>query len=212
MAVTKPVAFDRVQLRVVCWTADQISVNVLDYVVREPVITGGATLQEIASAASAAFATPFKEFMAAAANYAGVSAQDLTTPVSVPYSSTDGAGPGTADEGLAPRQVSGLIRKRTLLGGRSNRGRIYVAFPALDWVTSGGSVHAAGLEKLNAIAAAVGEGLTIVGVGGTTNMDMVIWHRTGPVDYTLVQSLEGVGQWATQRKRGQFGRPNSLPF
>lgn len=212
MAVTKPVAFDHVQVRVVCYTPTQVSENVLDYVVRSPVITLGATLQEIAAALATTFQADFKAFMPSVARFRGVSAQDLSNPVSVPYTDATKDGAGTNGALLAPTQTSGLIQKRTLSGGRKNRGRIYVGFPSQANIAGTGGMNGAGLTLLANIQDTIDVSQTIVGAGGTTTLDLVVWHRGGAFDYTLVNQLVAVGEWATQRRRGQFGRINVTPF
>jgi hypothetical protein len=212
MAVTKPVAFDHVQVRVVCYTPTQISVNVLDYVVRSPVITFGATLQEMATAISATLGPDYKAWMPSVARYRGVSVQDLTNPVSVPYVSFANDGPGTNGATLAPTQTTGIIQKKTLSGGRANRGRIYAGFPSQANLTATGGMSAGGLGLLANIQDAIDTSQTIVGAGGTTNLDLVVWHRGGAFNYTLVNQLVALGEWATQRRRGQFGRINLPPF
>jgi len=113
---------------------------------------------------------------------------------------------------LAPTQTTGLIRKRSLSGGRANQGRIYVGFPSNDWVSATGGIVAGGITALQDIANAIGNDQTIVGATGTTNLNLAIWYYGGPVDYTLVSSLAVSAQWATQRRRGQFGRRNAPPF
>lgn len=212
MAVTKPVAFDHVQVRVVCYTPTQISVNVLDYVVRSPVITLGATLQEMANALANTFNPDYAAFMPSVARFRGVSVQDLSTPVSVPYTNVAHDTPGTNGATLAPTQTAGIIKKRTLSGGRKNQGRIYIGFPSQANIAASGGMNGAGLALLVNIRDTIDVSQTIVGAGGTTTLDLVVWHRGGPFDYTLVSTMEPEDAWATQRRRGQYGRLNSVPF
>lgn len=212
MAVLKPVAFDHVQVRVVCYTPSQISENVLDYVVRSPVITLGATLQEIASAIATTFHTDYKAFMPSVARFRGVSAQELSNPVSIPYTDSTKDGPGVNGALLAPTQTSGLIRKQTLSGGRSNRGRIYIGLVSQANIAGTGGMNGAGLTLLDNIKDTIDVAQTIVGAGGTTTLDLVVWHRGGAFNYTLVSQLVAASEWATQRRRGQFGRTNVVPF
>lgn len=212
MAVTFPVPFDRVQTRAICYTPQQVSENVLDWIVRSPVITGGASVQEIATALNTTWHAAYKAMMPSVARFRGVSAQDLSSPISNIYFNNAHDGVGTQGVSLAPTQTSFLLRKHTLSGGRSNRGRIYVGFPSLDWVFADGGTTPAALVALLALAAVLGPSQTIVGAGGTTNLDLVIWHRSGPINYTLVDSIRTTTAFATQRRRGQFGRINVPPF
>lgn len=89
-----------------------------------------------------------------------------------------------------------LLRKRTALGGRRNRGRAYIppVFP------SEGSVDAAGViagASLTAIQGFYDSMFT----GSLLNYDRVLFHNEAPFTPTPINLLQFDGLIATQRRR-----------
>lgn len=105
-----------------------------------------------------------------------------------------GIGTGTANSPMAPPNTAWLIRKRTALGGRANRGRCYIPGVLEQQVNEGGQVLSPTLADLQTAANDWLAGLT------TLEMPMVILH-TSSSDPTEVSSLVADPLVATQRRR-----------
>jgi hypothetical protein len=109
--------------------------------------------------------------------------------------SVAGHGPGSRTTASHPPQVQGLIKKLSVVAGRSGRGRIYIADMQEDQVSDAGAVDSSGLAKLQAIADAI---MSMAGIGSWG--DPVILHTAAgaPIDITAMQPE---GKVATQRRR-----------
>lgn len=100
-----------------------------------------------------------------------------------------------------PQNTAVLVQKRTALGGRRNRGRMYLpGFTVETQVTSRGTLDGAALtakqEVINEWAAA----LTTPG-GGLISMPPVILHSEVPAGPTPITEFRVSGVVATQRRR-----------
>lgn len=212
-----PASGDILQVRIGSYTPNQEGLNILHYKVGI-LTTGGATLQEIATTLDGLMSIPYPAWLAIGSRYAGVGVTNITPPRTVEYTSVVNDSPG-AGIGMVPTQVSGLVQIKTFLGGASNRGRIFPPFPGADGVAATGGMNAMGLARLGAIAAAIPVTDTIVGMTGSTQIVLVVLHSTttypGGVATptpTNAVSLKAIPAYATQRRRGQFGRLNAAPF
>lgn len=114
----------------------------------------------------------------------------------IPVLSTSTAVAGTAGTDRLPPNNALLIRKQTGVGGRRNRGRMYLpGIVAESGVDSTGTIS--GLAGLQTIASAwLGD---IVAVAGITQM--VLLHSVGASTPTNVNELVVDGVVATQRRR-----------
>ena len=198
----------------------QLSVNNLDYIVGA---VGGtpATDQDVADQVDAAVAGPYKDLMTAAATYKGVQVSTLlVTPPYLtrtnPVSATTNAGVGVAAGAPLPGQVSGLISLRTARGGRAGRGRSYIGFPGIVHDTGAGNPTAGYVAFLVALADQITVGLSISAGGRTATLVRVVLHTKNK--FEVVPPPDGVtsfvarAKWATQRRRGDFGRLNVSPI
>ena len=108
-------------------------------------------------------------------------------PVGTDTAGTAGGEPGDQ----APPNVAWLLTKRTALGGRANRGRMFIPGPPEAFITASGTMAASALQTaaddfLDALA--------------TTGTPMVILHN-GTGDPTPVTQLISEPRVATQRRR-----------
>lgn len=199
---------DIYQIRIRVIAGVQEAVNVLH--MRTTLEAGnGATPIEIASVLSAEYAPLYKAVLSDSAIYQGVGVQRIRPlPVGVEAFSPIGAGAGVVPDDPLPQQVSGLITLRTSLSGRRQRGRKYIPFPAEFHNDDDVMPSNAYLNGLISLAQEFVSADTIVGALGTTGLNPVIFHRDlGTSD--LVTSAVARATWATQRRRGGFGRPNT---
>lgn len=202
---------DIVQARFYCSKGDQASVTVRHWLTATKIGSGG-TLQDLADKLSTAMAPLFKALINSGATYVGCDTQILFPTLGVPAQSVIGAGVGLTAGDPLPAQTAGLISFRTSLGGRKNRGRCYVPFPTeVDNDASGDPNAAYLVELFNLGAGLVASYNPAGGAGNTNRMDACIYHKSTHTT-TAITSYLRRDRWATQRRRGGFGRPNSTPF
>lgn len=212
-----PVAGDYLQFRVCCYVPTQIALNILHYRVLSTV--GGAMdINQAATAFSSLVAIQYKALMSSQASFRGVGCTNLSVPRTREYAGVANAGVGTAGALNSQTQVSWLIRLRGANAGRKSIGHIYPGFPSQTYVTAAGEQTAAGLIVLTNLASQFGPSLVLTSGANALNMEMVIRNKdlTVPVPKTPtgtdVFQLYPAPLWATQRRRGDFGRANPLPF
>lgn len=212
-----------IQIRI--WTStpdafNQAAVNTIYYQALS-VGASGATDQDIVTQIDSEIATQYKAMMTGAGVYHGVQGQllGLVSPYSALFGmvfSNVNTGPGTVAGAILPTQVSGLISMGTPLAGRRHRGRIYIPFPG-QADDSGQSTPTSGyVTKLNALRNLLFANQNISQGGRTAALLPVIMHskredgtKEAP---TIITSHTSSSLWATQRKRGDFGRPNKSPI
>lgn len=213
---------DFVRVRTYCYldTQFQLSVNNLDYIVGA---VGGnpATDVDVADQVDAAVAGPYKDLMTASCHYRGVqvSTLNVTEPYLTrtnPVSANAGVGAGVATGGPMPGQVSGIISLRSDRGGRAGRGRTYVGFPGVTHDDGAGNPTGAYVTLLLALANQIAVGLSISVGGRTATLARVLLHTKNKFGITPppdgITSFTANAKWATQRRRGDYGRQNSPPI
>lgn len=135
------------------------------------------------------------------------------TPVKVFSSAPRGFGTGAAGDPL-PKQVSGLIAFKTDYAGPKEQGRMYVPFPSEGANTVLGKPTAAYQLLLGTLAQEWIGRDTIVGASGTAEMWPIIWHKeeVGQPNYSEITNVIARPYWATQMRRGDYGRTNLSPI
>lgn len=206
-----PVLNDVLEVTVGTYRPDQWGLNIMHWKVTN-VVGAGASDLAIAAALDATFAPNYKTFSAADVQYWGTRVKKVfPLPATVPQRSVLAAGACLSGPVSLPAQVSGIISGKTAKTGRSQRTRIYLPFPsALFNDPATDRPLAAYLAAQAALVIFLSGADTItVGVNSTT-IEWVVFHRaTGLTDaVTTVQSNQ---KWATQRRRGNYGRPNVPP-
>jgi hypothetical protein len=218
---TNILAGDLVALRVFCTSQEQASVNTFHYGVTE-VGSGSGTDLDMAEAFDTLIAGAYQDILCTTASYNGVQAQiilrDPTTifmPASV--SSTVGAGPGLVSGNELPRQVCGLISWKTALAGRKNRGRTYFPFPPVSFDTGLGVPSSTAQGLYGAISTLAFDFVSLPASG--LHFQLSLFHRNFPAGtppipstYDPIVAATQVDKWATQRRRGSYGRANVSPI
>lgn len=205
---------DTMELKFFCRQAEQIGMNIFHLVVNA--VTGGTqTDQEIANALSLGFSVLYKQFMAADASYFGMQMARHVGTAYVPLTdSRSGSGAGTAGGMSLPRQAAGLCKLTTGGPGRKNRGRFYMPFPSSTYDSSGGLVSAPGVALIQQMGDSI-RGPFLQTVPPTPLQDItlqaIIYHRTLDT-FTRVTGAVARAVFATQRRRGSYGKPNADPF
>ena len=117
---------------------------------------------------------------------------------------------GTITGSITPSQVSGIGTWQTLQAGRGYRGRSYVPFPAASDVDTDYTPKAAYVTRLLTLLTDMFGTMSanpFVGALGQAVINPVLYHRaTG--GFTNVTNFVARKRWATQRRRGDYGRIN----
>lgn len=202
---------DVIELRMVTTNVEQTAFNVRHYtVISAP--GAGAPLSQCLPLISNTFATHYKNVMGVDARYEGLGGRKIDPlPISVEEYTSQGAGAGTVVGDLMPRQVSALIRLMTNVAGRRGRGRMYVPFPSETSNGIAGTPTAAFNTLIENFADALEVDLVLAPAAGPITLRPCIWSRTARTKVEVV-SAAGAQKWATQRRRGSFGRANSNPI
>ncbi len=203
---------DRLEVRFFCQQGEQGSVNTVFYRCGLP-SGGDVTDLNAATLFDSEIGATMKIFLTSTTNYQGCTvrvANQLPLPVEAIVNTNAGAGTGGAVS--LPRQTSGLIDFRTEVAGPGGRGRWFMPFPATGANELNGKPTAAYVASLSDFALAL-RGITEITGGGAAviPVEFVLWSRKFATMRTITGSF-GSTRWATQRKRGSFGRPNSGPF
>lgn len=192
---------------------EQLGVNVLHYVTSAT--SGIFPSTTLAAAFSGRFATTMKAWLTDGAFYKGVKLRTLTAVGGIlpgPDFSSSGNGAGTGG-GLLPRQLAGLIAKRINAQGPHARGRVFIPFPGADMMETG-ALSAAGRTNLEAIAVqlfgTIAAGFTLT-AGGVSVYVTPLLKISGIANGTVLYSYTRSAEFATQRRRGFYGRPNRIP-
>jgi len=198
------------EVRIYCAANAQVALNVYHFLETATAGAGGSEA-DAASAFDTLAAPVYKPAMAGAAEYSGTQAQRIKPTRTVARTSNIAGGSGTGAGDLLPLEVSGIISTVTAKTGRGFRGRIYVPFPYADANNAAGEPTAAYAVVLGAIAAAFLATHTIGAGGNTSTIVPVIYHRKTATTDPVTGFLAKV-KWAGQHRRGDYGRPNVLPF
>jgi hypothetical protein len=199
------------QLRSYCTFGEQTAINITHW--RVPLI--GAPLIDTANIALIAdglLAPHYKGLLAKEASYHGADCATIWPAATQPLTSVTGLGIGTAIGGILPGQTSGLIRFRGLRAGRHGRGRMYVPFPAVGDCGLTGAPMARYMTALNSMAIVLLDGIqSTSSPGAAGHLKLGLWDKTGKV-FDQVWQVAAPAAFATQRRRGHFGRLNPPPF
>lgn len=206
-----PVLNDILEQRMYCYVGNQVSCNTIHYKV-----TGtagpGVTQATILSTLDTQFATPLKTILGNLATYYGNSLQKIWPLPRVTHDNTTASsGVGTGGAVLLPTQVTAILSLYGALAGKTNRGRFYVPFPSAVWNQGAGVCSTAYVTAASVVGGLLIAPTTVVSGGSSATVTPVIWNRT--LHTTSVPTSVNIEDvWATQKRRGYFGRLNRLPF
>lgn len=201
------------QLRVACYITGQAAINTFHYKVGA--LNGAPKDVDVIDVFDNALAPLYKTLLNANAHYRGVSlSRVFPAPRTKPVVRVVNDGPGVVAGDLLPSQVCGIISATTDFAGPKYRGRAYIPFPGevdnlVGAVPTATYVASAQLLANKVFGQWLGIGL-VAGVNDVT-LDPVIFHRTGATS-DLITGSKSKAAWATQRKRGAYGRLNPIPF
>jgi hypothetical protein len=136
---------------------------------------------------------------------------------SVTYTDAIIGGAGLLTDQPLPRQVTGLLRKITTEAKRNNTGRTYVPFPTVACFANEQSITVGYQGQLGAYGVAIDNDVSVGTPPNNVLLIPVVFHakRMKPVPvapYAVsVSNVEVINTSATQRRRGNYGRPNLVP-
>jgi hypothetical protein len=205
------VAGDFVEVKSFCSVNNQVGINVFHLLVG--LVTGvTTTYTSVANTFTASLQPVLQGFCPADVTIWGCVARRIRPlPVSVQEANTMGSVMGTHVGGPLPTSTSGLITWRTNVSGRAGRGRMYPPFPSNDFADVDGKATPAIVPALNGIAnAIIGVGVVPGNVGDQALVSLILYHRA-TFSGVNIGGFTSRQLFATQRRRGQTGRPNVIP-
>ena len=121
------------------------------------------------------------------------------------------AGVGTAGAVGNPSQSAGLLSFIGNTIGRHGAGRQYVPFPSATDNVTYGHPSAGYLANLAALGLALVTQQPVTVAGITANLIPGVFDNVAKA-YTSINQYKAEDAWATQKRRGAFGRFNRPPF
>jgi len=202
---------DICRLRIACYTANQVGINVVHWQVTS--LTGtGRTDAQVADDFNTDLAPRYKTVLSAQARFRGVSFQRiLPLPPTFPQIVTTLDGVGLVAGDMAPTQTSGIVSAKTEFAGAKYRGRVYIPFPGEASSDSNGIPIAQYVTDIEDIGDELYTSIVLGGGGNTVTLTPVIYHRS-TATATKIDGFVARAKWATQRRRGSFGQVNPTPF
>lgn len=202
---------DLLSVQVVGASATQVAINTVHYqVVAEA--GAGVPVGIIATQMDTLLHAAYKALMSAQATYRGVMVTKIwPLPRSVRGEENQNAAIGqVAGDGL-PWQVSGVLSFSTAFGGAKYRGRVYIPFPGEADNDNTQAPIAGYVTRLTTLLNLWLASQVINNGGNSVTITPGIYHRG---DHTFTPFNTGLAKqlWATQRRRGNYGRENAPPI
>jgi hypothetical protein len=199
------------RIKAFCYQDNQVGINIR-YFFTTGVIGAGLSEQQLLDAWSARAAVLYKTWLVDSATFLGMTMSPiLTAPPVNTYLSTVGQGPGTVSSDPLPKQIAGIIRLTTGIVGRGNNGRVYVPFPAEAYNGVDNKPTLTALDVLSSIALLWSNAQTFMSGADGVTASPLLFHRVTNTATNIARGV-AVPSWATQRRRGDFGRQNPIPF
>lgn len=207
-----PVAVgDIIEVKLACYCRDQLALNIVH--ARMKTVVVAPTYPKLAEGFEALFGADMKTLINNEAEFLGVAIRSVfIAPLGPEYISSLLAGAGTGTGDVLPLQVTGMITKRTLAPGRKYRGRFYAPFPSESDSAVTGKPSAGYLTKLDNISFTLKSIAAPTAWGAGNTAEFVVFRRTNPTDSKIISGATNQNKFATQRRRGSYGRPNARPF
>lgn len=205
---------DIYEQKLYCRLGDQLAINVRHWYVSVAAGTAPTQAEWMTSMDNLNQGSLYRAFLPLDASYRGYTLQQIFPgPFTLPSISLNQQGVGSINAQVLPRQTAGLGSLSTSFAGRAFRGRVYFAFPTELHNTQAGEPDTAYQALAGALLATWHGSITAQGggAGGISTLTSGVFHRAS----NSITRIEGVivrPMWATQRRRGSFGQPNTAPF
>lgn len=211
---------DVLVVQAVCYDVQstQIGLNVTKWGVSG--VANNITDDDVADLLDTSWQNAYKTFMSSLSEYRGISVQLRRAPGTYPpVVATKSSGVGLSGATQLPLQTTGLIRFQTqtaLVGATSKkysvRGRIYPAFPSTVNADANGRMNAVGLANVTGIMVCYTSPQTLTVLTRTCTLTLQVETSDAVTQYAQVTGKSAVQAFATQRRRGELGRTNPIPF
>lgn len=211
-------------LKVRAWVkdGDQAAVNTIYYLCTGG-NTGGVTDQDVANSLEANWNPLYIALINNNAEWRGVQVYTKPSTPGFPLAPVFNNGNplnGTAGAVSLPKQTCGLIRYTSTNAGRQFRGRIYLPFPAATDNALDGAPSTGYLTRLSALATFLQNTFFLTDISGTKFIPCIQVIEHGPFGKppqpppipSPILAWNSSNRWATQRRRGEFGRQNLSPI
>jgi len=206
---------DILRWEVLCSMGQQLSINTFMHKITT--VVGTPEVGDFFATALTEIGAKIKALLSDRATYRGMRGY-ITSPTGLsfyPEFSINGQGVGGYVSEPLPKQICGLITRRTTWRGRDEQGRIYVPFPAEsanDPVE--GRPNSTYLTALSALGLAITTPLNVTdGVNSCIALPgKFVLDEAAPFNFHEYKAYIPRGYWATQRRRGDYGPPNGFPF
>lgn len=203
---------DILRIKAACYSGNQLGLMVSHVIIKAVSTPAAFDPGQIARRISDVQHAAIKACLDDDAKYLGHSAKLIHPVVSDEAFSTVNEGYGTAAGDALPRQVSGIFTLTTGFPGRANRGRQYVPFPSEADNPNTATPSPVYVTAVSTLGTLFTVDLTATVVGDTCTFGWIIYRRANPGASPLVTGHIARNKWATQRRRGNYGRPNEVPF
>lgn len=213
---TSVVAGDIVVSQVVCYsTAEQQSAVLNRYWYVFSVTGGSVTFGQIATQLDTNWNAQYLAMMPNVASYRGTRVRRVfpVVPAMAQWEAEIGnAGNGSEGSIGLPTQTCLLIQLYTDFVGKKAQGRQYVPFISSNFVTSTGIPNSAAITAGLLIAAELTSPVTVTAGGGSAVIVPILFNPVVPSTVYQLKRADVPPAFATQKRRGLFGRTNKVPF
>lgn len=195
---------------IACQQGPQASLTVLHYHV---VAAAGTVLDsDLANALFSRWESNVQDWLPQTAQFRFVQVQILKPVKLMSVRSTMGPTDGANTSDGLPPQVSGLIWTKATEAKRQCRGRAYIGFPSASaYDPAEMTLSDTGAAILAGLAGLIGPSILLLPVGGGNQVSMnLLTSLTLAPDKAAVKQMGIRSIFATQRRRGMFGRPNPI--
>jgi len=203
--------------RVWCTNDEQASVNSYNFQVVS--VTGGAvTDQDFSNALDLLTSGLYGPMLTTHSVYNGVQTYFLartTGSLPAPVKTISSAGAGTASGNPVPPVTCAILKYSAFARGPRGRGRVYLPFVAVSFVSPDGTPTVAFDTLVNSFASAMLVPLTLTSGGSSaTCVWSLVTRHPVPAPPTAVQLLqaESAAKFGQMHKRGSYGKPNVSPI
>ena len=201
---------DVIRMQYICAAFEQTSVNTVYYLVTG-VGSPAAVLDDAVENFGVMVSALVKPLIENSASYSESIGQVIRPlPLMSRVIDNIDAGAGTGGAIGQGRQVAGLISFHTDQAGPGYRGRNFLPFPSVAACQLYGLPTAAYVTAAQALADGLRNFTGVSLSGRTATVAQCLYKRAGAVATVVVKSV-AQGAFATQKRRGSYGRPNNVP-
>lgn len=203
---------DLFELSAFCYYQGQAGINVT-HIACTFTDTSNLDMQDLVDDYEITLRPLYAAILPLSATFRGCTLRRIRSAKSATFYSSHTGTVGTVDEDTLPTQLAPIIKLTANVAGRRGRGRLYLPFPP---VTANvlGSVAPGYVADAQDIADAyntvrVHNDVDTIHVN---HFSMAIRHANAPGStddtWDLVQTATALDKFATQRRRGRYGKPN----